>query len=491
MNHLITYFILVSLITTSAIGDTCLALQNKMTFICLAPWHSSQAMREDTPVTVQFLEEKLSNTNPNIRALAQYLLDKDRSQKRPWWKLEHKLIKPILVAVAAALYSALSVMGQEVVLRKVHFLHYLPLQPILATIVFAVWLKKVVQKDFFKYLASFFPTLLKANNIRLYLSGWFAYQVIRNGIFFVILPNISSTGGQVIAASQLLFTPFLEFVMLGINKFKWYYLLGFTLIAVGMIGYGAALPSLYFALAGGMAFLAAAYESVVRKKIINIIGPEAKTEKFTLLLLTWNYFLSFIFWAGILGITIFSGLSEQFAFLKGSQLADLASSLYHPTIIFSLFFTILMIVKARAGEQTARTFKELPVSVLEALHQTKIIFTAAIISVLVLFSTPLGFTLPAKFIIPVLSQWIFIAILLIGVLWLSFFQYQNEKKAAPLKLRDQFITLTDWDQILKLMENHTEWTASQAWESHFKPIQQDLYHTERMLSPDTVILVAA
>ncbi len=490
MKHLITYFMLVSLIMTSAIGDTCLALQNKMTF-CLAPWHSSQAVRADSPLTIQFLEKNLSDTDSNKRALALYLLEKERSQKRPWWKLEHNLIKPILVAVAAALYSALSVMGQEVVLKKIHFLHYLPLQPILATIVFAAWLKNIVQKDFFKYLFSFFPTLFKTKNILLYLSGWFAYQVIRNGIFFFILPNISSTGGQVIAASQLLFTPFLEFIMLGTNKFKWHYLLGFTLIAIGMVGYGAALPSIYFTLVGGIAFLAAAYESVARKKLINIIGAEAKTEKFTLLLLTWNYFLSFIFWTGMLGITIFSGLSEQFAFLKGSHLSDFFSSVFHPTVIISLFFTIFMIVKARAGEQTARTYKELPVSILEALHQVKIIFTAVIISALVLFSVPFGFSLPAKFVVPLISQWLFIAILLCGVLWLSYFQYKNEKKAAPLKLKDQFITLTDWDQILKLMENHTEWTASQAWENHFKPMQQGPYRNERAPFGDIIFPIAA
>lgn len=453
-------------------------------------------MEQFTTLKQHFLNNKKLSSNLLEQKLARFLLRRNSLLKIKWDK---KLIAPILVSFSAAFFAALSVMGQETVLNKVHFLHYLFMQPFLVSIIFVTWLKFKLKQNpnlkttTFKSLQSFFPNLKKNKAVLPFISGFIAYQVIRNGIFFFVLPQISSTGAQMIAVSQLIFTPFIELLWLKVNKFKPNINLAFVIIAVGLVGYNwGTLSSLLLVSVAMLGFLGASFESIARKVVVQKTGSTAKNDQFTLTLLAWNYFLSFSVWFGSWLLMTWTGLIDQFSFLKEASVSHFIGNLSSYVIIF-LTFTVGNIVLARYFDQKARTYKDLAVSIFEAIRQSKIIFTAVIVTTLVLLAGPIGFALPLGFAIPSLTQWFFIGILLGGVLWLSNIQYHEEKDAQDIYIfPNKKLTLTDWNSILKIMTENSHkfkedselisWSIDEYFRSSNPPIQQD----EQSPTPETL-----
>lgn len=469
-HQLIVGLLVFSFLTVSSFKGGVLAPKEK----CLAPRSNAAVLQLKSPLPGAVLEEVLVSDDPALKNLARTVLKK---QKRS---------KGLIYSFAAAFITAISVIGQEAILRNANMIDFLMLQPLLMSSLFGFLLLMVVgTKDFFKRMFGFFPSLWSSSSTRWYLLAVVSHQVFRNFIFFYTLPKITSTGINMIAAITVFLTPFFELMILGVNKFKWKYFLAYILIFWGVVGYKmTSIASGILVLMVFGAYVLSSFESVIRKKVIEQVGDFGRTHSFTLVFLAWYYGLSFLFWIGMWFGVGDNFLGELLPALKGGSWMSLLNFLLGPLHIVILL-TAGGLVAARYLEQKTRTIPQFPVSFLEAIRHTRIVFTAVIVAGVVYLSSFINIPVFEGFTYPTAFQWFFIPIILGGVMLLAFFQRKEETQSHTsegnhlLNPEGEILTVRDWERMVVMMRNHYHGVknpsrrAKKVWQ-HFAEIKEDV-----------------
>jgi len=381
----------------------------------LAPSHQPFTHLEE-PLTSSFLNEAALSEDLDERALAQTIL----SDQKKW--------SGLVFAFAAAFISALAITGQEVILKNVFIFHYLLLEPILMSLIFVAMLLIFKKAKTPGILLSFFKTLRESETRGWFVASLLLAQMLLPLLFFFTLPLIGATSMNMIAALTLFFTLFFEWILLGENKFQRRHFLAFFLLFWGVVGFKITSATLMVWIGlGVLIYFVASAENVIRKKIVENIGAEARTNSFTLSFLIWNKLFSFGFWfSSLMMFGLYSGGNPITVSLGGElSLLGLLSS----PLLFVVLITSAFLASASFLEQKTRTIKQFPVSILEAVRQTQVIFTAMIATFLVFLSSNISIPAISNITSTTLSQWLFIPVILSGVALLSYFQREEELKA--------------------------------------------------------------
>jgi len=439
----------------------------------LAPRHESQVSvlnQLERPLTKSLLLERIQSVDLDEQVLAKTLLSKQNKTSG------------LIFAFAAAIISAGAITGQELILKEVNILHYLLIEPIFMSLLFVFALMGIVGVKVASTLRSFFNTLAVSNAFRWFVASLLLSQLLLPALFFFTLTQIGATSMNMIAALTLFFTPLFEWFLLGIKKFKRRHFLSFFLLFWGVVGFKlASVTSASLILLGIFVYLIASAENVIRKKIVELIGNDARTTTFTLSLLIWNRLFSFVIW-----FFIWFGAASHFyqmPLLDTGENKMTFLELWGSPFFYAVLGTAVFLAVASFLEQKTRTIKQFPVSILEGVRQSQIVFTALLATGLVFLSKTISLSLPPDFMPTTLSQWLFIPVILAGVALLSYFQREDELKEEAsngseiLSVNGVPLREIDWLMMLKEMKKashliHPSQKATSVCESYIPGLSQ-------------------